>query len=212
MADKITPQSEAGFVKTLMDTDFYRHRHDWTNEDRLDYLKIIGNYADDVGEKIYRTENLGEGPTTIGDEVKTTIGEDRSELEDTDIDISHLLQRAFPEATVLNLDREGGLLDLLIDAFKPEELDGCLSPRQFCRSGECLKDHKAVEWLYANKYNVEYRHIHVFPYDLVLVMSSDGPPAWIKQDGVQLEGDLYDVIQAMFHEYTEAYLEEKQNG
>lgn len=206
---KIQPKDHADFVITMIDRDIAMIND---SEDMLDYLRIILNYADDMGEQILRASQLGEGPVEIGRDIKTTIGENRPEREESDIQLMDALRTNFPDAAIINMSDDGFRtnLDLLAALFEATRSEGSkdLNPLEFCRTGECLTGAEAYDWLYARKFTHTYQHIHVFEGDRCLLLPDDEDAEpdtvqWIQPDGVKEEGDLMNVLQAMFVDYQE---------
>ena len=185
---KVTYKDRADFACTLIDNDIAQ----LNDYDKMDYLRIVLNYGDELGESILanNTKALDRPP----------IGEDRLENESSDIDLFSTLKQIFPELRVID---EVDFLASLITSDK----DGTLNPLGFLRSSECLKGVDAREWLYARKYPHEYNHIHVFPEDLCILLPEysddmlDPGVKWIEPDGVREEGDPIDVLLKTFEEY-----------
>ena len=69
---KLTPQNQAELVKDLITYDL--NRMGWSDDDKLDYLKVVGDFVDEKGEDI-----LAYDPP---------VGEDRPENEDSDISLA----------------------------------------------------------------------------------------------------------------------------
>jgi hypothetical protein len=46
-------------------------------------------------------------------------------------------------------------------------------------------------------------HIHVFPNDLCLDLSTRGNPRWIEPDSIRMAGNIVEVILAMYEAYRE---------
>jgi hypothetical protein len=193
---KITPESEAEFVKTLMDTDLNLRHRPWTDEQKLKYLSIVGHYVDELGEKILA--NPSPEPEIVGE----------NRLENTPFDVAIIAT----DSNKLN-PQLSPLIGLISDAMERDRPDGetCLNPIQWLSSAKCLIDNEAVEWLYGRKYTHEYSHIHVFPFEMCLLMPSDHDDsdfAWIESDGVQVEGSFSKVMDAMYTEYTRRHANE----
>lgn len=155
MSSIVTPESEAAFIKTMIERDLNNNR--WTNDQRLDYLKDVGNHVDDLGENILRADKLGEGPIEIGDTVKTTIheelmggslkhddmigpgshsiGEDRDEFDLNDLDVDDIasaLRKAMPGATVIDMSDPSGRMEYIPPRIKLfDELFDAIKPPDY---------------------------------------------------------------------------------
>jgi len=204
---KLTYKDSASFVKTLIDNDI----SSLSDYYKLEYLRIVGNYTDELGDKI-----IANNPDAFKEPI---IGEDRSEFSDDDLDLSimSVLDKIFPGAKIVPID-EG--ITAIMPSMKPRNYDGPMNQLDFGRSGKCLTDDEAYIWLRNRNYPHEYDHIHVYEYDLCLLLPDienlEGPiddsVFWIKSDGVREEGTLQNVLSKMFDAYTNHYNEEKRRG
>jgi len=174
MRRKVTVQDEANFVRTLLETDMARMRDD---EDRLDYLKMVGDAVDELGEEILRRPS------------KPSIGELRPEVETSDVEL---------------VSQKLDLLSGIMESMRPSGAN-ILNPVEYMRTGRCLRDEDATEYLYGKKFTHYYDHIHVTIDDKVLVLDDDNPLEnyWVAPDGVVEEGDLLKVLTAMYEDYVE---------
>lgn len=179
MADKLTPKNQASFVRDLIDYDL--QRHGWSSEEKLDYLKIVGDHVDDVGEDILSAPPPLSGPEHVAEIVS---------------DVQKIL--GIPDTVSSRL----AIANELFELTRPEGYDA-LNPVQFLKSAECLKGDDAQEWLYRRKYVETSDHIHVFPNDLCLDLSTRGNPRWIEPDSIRMVGSIVDVILAMYEAYRE---------
>ena len=233
MGKKVTFEDDFKFVKLMMERDLGNHSSD---RERLDYLMLVVDYATDVLRQIRGASD----PKIIADKLiddnlvtpskkfdadligpgshEIPLGEDRPELEDSDIDVAGLLRKAFPDAAVIDMTKYGpldgdpvveklSLISSLFELTRPPGLD-CKNPMEFFGSGTCLKGEKAKQWLYERKSVHNYEHIHVFDDDYCLVLPDmdsvdNGDVIWIDETSIKSQGPLGQVMKEMFYAYSE---------
>ncbi|MDJ0952455.1 MAG: hypothetical protein QNJ81_02125 [Acidimicrobiia bacterium] len=213
---KVTKEEMADFVVTMINRDL-DHGH-LSFADKLDYLTTIGVFVNTQVDRLKSAKDTADAMISAG-----VIGEDRPEVEESDIDldIPGLLRKAFPGAAVIDMTQRDdidtfrqdlSMLDSLFEAIRPPDVK-TMNPIQFIDSGTCLKNADAHAWLYEHKIPHSYDHIHVFDDDMCLVLPDDDFPHgnsdvyWIEPDGVRSEGDVLKVLKEMFHAYTERHKE-----
>ena len=70
---KLTPKNQALLVLDLMNYDLFQKG--WNDREKLDYLRIIGDRVDDLGEEILRS-GCSSAPTdnTLSPRIRVVIG------------------------------------------------------------------------------------------------------------------------------------------
>lgn len=147
---------------------------------QLSYLKLISDYIIEVGDIIIAEKDARDK--------SSPIGEDRPEISPEDVEIN-----------VLQGDKA---IEFLTNILYGKD-SGVLSPIKFLRSSQCLRGIDAHKWLYERKYISEHDHIHVYEYDLCLVLPENRKEdvAWVEPDGVKVRGDLPLVTFEIYEEY-----------
>jgi hypothetical protein len=216
---RVTIKDETEFVKLMIDRDLKTMGYE---SHKITYLKIIGDYVNDLSEVIIQANQNAEA--TIRELVDeedipsdyfiskdtpiinpdTPVGESRFEFDNFDINISNI-SPIHPESIAKDLD----ILHTLFESLRPSDYAG-LSPSEFIASSKCLKGAEAYEYLYDKKYTHFYSHIHVFPNDLCLLLpdkstglSIHEEVSWIEPDGIREQGPTYQVLWEMFFTYAE---------
>ncbi len=209
--DRVSPKENAEFVKVMIDRDLRTTRFSY---ERLDYLKIIGDYIDEVGEKILSADRDKNLPSNFPEVPKVSAEEPIDDV--FDVNLHDAMEEIFGKGNVIPIDgtRPLDIIDKLFRVVQPKYLQGAKTPIEFMRDSECLRDADASEWLYRNKYTHIYPHIHVHEdyWCALLDDEHEGDrAAWIKPDGVHMEGDLLGVMRAMFSDYIDKFEVEKSD-
>jgi len=191
--NKITSKEEADFVKLLIDRDLDSMNLD---SERLNYLKIIGAYIDDVGEQI-----LSASSHSISEPI---LGEDRPENSPDDIEILSLSALTRPIMKALN--------EIIRDEYDEKYEGSAKTPIEFIVNSKCLTGDDAVRWFDNMDLPHTFEHIHVYEDTWYAVIDSadddaivtvDNECSWRDASGKLHQSDMIGIARLIFNE---AYL------